>query len=73
MKGLSSYPISAMTEKEKMLCDMIYDANDDPQLTAGRIECKEMWRDCNDLRPRDIPSDSVAVGNPCRVVSRIED
>ncbi len=73
MKGLSSYPISAMTEKEKMLCVMIYDANYAPQLTAERIECKEMCRDCNDLRPRDIPSDSEAVGNPCRVVRRIAD
>jgi len=42
-----------MTEKEKMLKGMIYDANYDPQLIAERIECKEMCRDYNDLRPRD--------------------
>lgn len=42
-----------MTEKEKMLSGMIYDANNDRQLIAERMECKELCRDYNDLRPRD--------------------
>lgn len=40
-----------MTEKEKMLCGMIYDANYDTTLIAERMRCKEMCRDYNDLRP----------------------
>lgn len=40
-----------MTEKEKMLCGMIYDANYDTALIAERMRCKEMCRDYNDLRP----------------------
>lgn len=42
-----------MTEKEKMAAGMIYDANYDPQLIAERLECKELCRDYNDLRPKD--------------------
>ena len=43
-----------MTEKEKMLNGMIYDANHDPQLIAERIRCKELCRDYNELRPKEI-------------------
>ena len=43
-----------MTEKEKMLEGMIYDANYDPQLIAERLEGKEKCRDYNDLRPTDV-------------------
>lgn len=42
-----------MTEKEKMLKGMIYDANYDPQLIAERLDCKELCRDYNELRPKD--------------------
>ena len=42
-----------MTEKEKMLSGMIYDANYDPSLIAERLECKEMCHDYNLLRPKD--------------------
>lgn len=42
-----------MTEKDKMLAGMIYDANNDPALIAERLECKELCRDYNDLRPRE--------------------
>ncbi len=41
-----------MTEKEKMLKGMIYDANNDSTLIAERLECKELCRDYNDLRPK---------------------
>ena len=44
---------NVMTEKEKMLQGLIYDANYDSQLIAERLECKEMCRDYNDLRPKD--------------------
>lgn len=40
-----------MTEKDKMLAGMIYDANNDPALIAERMACKELCRDYNDLRP----------------------
>lgn len=40
-----------MTEKDKMLAGLIYDANNDPGLIAERLECKELCRDYNDLRP----------------------
>ena len=43
-----------MTEKEKMLQGLIYDANYDPALIAERQECKELCRDYNDLRPKDM-------------------
>lgn len=43
-----------MTEKEKMLNGMIYDANNDTDLIAERLECKELCRDYNELRPKDI-------------------
>lgn len=43
-----------MTEKEKMLAGMIYDAGNDPVLVAERLECKELCRDYNDLRPKDM-------------------
>ncbi len=43
-----------MTEKEKMLAGMIYDANNDPALIEERRRCKELCRDYNTLRPSDI-------------------
>lgn len=42
-----------MTEKEKMLAGMIYDAGSDKELVAERLDCKELCRDYNDLRPKD--------------------
>ena len=41
-----------MTEKEKMLSGIIYDANNDQQLISERLECKELCRDYNELRPK---------------------
>lgn len=43
-----------MTEKEKMLAGMIYDANYDPQLMTERQDCKELCRDYNELRPKNM-------------------
>lgn len=42
-----------MTEKEKMLAGMIYDANNDADLIEERCRCKEMCRAYNMLPPRD--------------------
>lgn len=38
---------------------MIYDANNDPALIEERLECKELCRDYNDLRPRDAEARDV--------------
>lgn len=43
-----------MTEKEKMLKGMIYDANNDVTLISERLECKEKCRSYNGLRPKEI-------------------
>lgn len=48
-----------MTEKDKMLAGIIYDANNDPELIAERLECKELCRDYNELRPRDTEAREV--------------
>lgn len=48
-----------MTEKDKMLAGMIYDANNDPALIAERLECKDLCRDYNDLRPRETEARDV--------------
>ena len=48
-----------MTEKDKMLAGMIYDANNDPGLMAERLECKELCRDYNELRPRETEAGDV--------------
>lgn len=46
--------IPHMTEKEKMLAGLIYDANYDSELIAERLDCKELCRDYNDLRPKEV-------------------
>lgn len=42
-----------MTEKEKMLEGLIYNANNDSQLIAERLACKELCHDYNNIRPKD--------------------
>ena len=42
-----------MTEKEKMLRQLMYDANYDQQLIAERQQAKELCYDYNHLRPSD--------------------
>lgn len=42
-----------MTEKEKMLHQMIYDANNDIELLQERTFAKELCYDFNHLRPSD--------------------
>ena len=45
-----------MTEKEKMLNQMIYDANYDKELLKERVQAKELCYDYNQLRPSDEES-----------------
>lgn len=42
-----------MTEKEKMLKQMTYDANYDKELLEERVQAKELCYDYNQLRPSD--------------------
>ena len=58
-----------MTEKEKMLLGMIYDANYDPQLIEERLDCKELCRDYNDLRPRDTEGRTAML---CRIFCEVK-
>lgn len=44
----------AMTEKGKMIRGLIYDANNDAELIAERLNCKELCRDYNELRPKNM-------------------
>ena len=69
-----------MTEKDKMLAGEIYDANYDEELIAERARVKDLCYAYNHLKPshiderkKDIPSNSVAVGNPCKVNKNINE
>ena len=42
-----------MTEKEKMLKQMLYDANDAKELSDDRVRAKDLCYDYNQLRPSD--------------------
>ena len=41
-----------------MLSGLLYDANNDPSLISERLECKELCRDYNDLRPKETEARS---------------
>ena len=43
-----------MTEKEKMLTEMLYNANYDVELISERLMCKEKIYDYNHFRPSEI-------------------
>ena len=43
-----------MTEKEKMLKQMLYDANYDKELMQERMDCKDLCHKYNQLRPSQI-------------------
>ncbi len=45
---------NTMTEKEKMLHNMLYDANYNPELEEDRLECKTMCQEFNNLPIRDL-------------------
>ena len=52
-----------MTEKEKMLSGMIYDANNDPVLIADRLRCKQLCHRYNHLEPTDIENRKELIRN----------
>ena len=52
-----------------MLLGMIYDANYDPQLIEERLDCKELCRDYNDLRPRDTEGRTAML---CRILGEVK-
>ncbi len=43
-----------MTEKEKMLIQMLYDANNDKDLIEERFRAKDMCYEYNNLKPSDV-------------------
>lgn len=43
-----------MTEKEKMLKQMLYDANYDKELMQDRMDCKDLCHEYNHLRPSQV-------------------
>ena len=43
-----------MTEKQKMLAGLLYDANNDPDLIKERLVCKDKIYNYNRLRPSDL-------------------
>lgn len=43
-----------MTEKEKMLKQLMYDANYDEELAEERARCKDLCYDYNRIRPSEI-------------------
>ncbi len=43
-----------MTEKEKMLAEMLYDANNDKNLIKERLLCKDICYEYNNLKPSAI-------------------
>lgn len=43
-----------MTEKEKMLNQMLYDANNDPNLIQERMQAKDLCQRYNQLMPSDV-------------------
>ena len=52
-----------MTEKEKMLQNLMYDANYDPELEQERIACKELCYDYNALRPSEEEQRKALIRN----------
>lgn len=65
-----------VSEKDKMLNGELYDANYNHELIEERNSCKILCQRYNTFGAgsvvnRDIPSNTVAVGNPCRVIKNI--
>lgn len=65
-----------MTEKEKMLRHVLYDANNDPQLLAERANAKELCYDFNQLRPKQTEEQTAIMrrllgrmGDNCQIVA----
>ncbi|HIS48785.1 MAG TPA: sugar O-acetyltransferase [Candidatus Scybalocola faecigallinarum] len=50
-----------MTEKEKMLKGLLYDANCDEELLKEREACKELCYDFNQLRPSQVEEQTALI------------
>lgn len=50
-----------MTEKEKLLAGLLYDANFDPELQAERIACRDLCHTLNHLRPSQVAEQQTVV------------
>ena len=59
-----------MTEKEKMLAGLTYDANYDKELIAERTRAKELCYDYNHLRPSDTEGQQALM---CRLLGRTKE
>ncbi len=65
-----------MTEKEKMLAGVLYDANYDEELEAERMRCKDLCFDFNNTRPSQTERQAElleqivgTLGEDCRVTA----
>ncbi len=65
-----------MTEKEKMLVGVLYDANQDEELEAERMRCKDLCFDFNNTRPSQTGRQAEllrqivgTLGEDCRVTA----
>lgn len=65
-----------MTEKEKMLAGVLYDANHDEELEAERMRCKDLCFDFNNTRPSQTGQQAgllrqivETLGKDCRVTA----
>ena len=56
-----------MTEKEKMLRQMLYDANNDTDLIEERKAAKDLCYDFNHLRPSDTIGQQRIMHHRCRI------
>ena len=51
----------AMTEKEKMLAGLLYDANYNEALMEERLKCKDLCYEFNQLRPSEIEAQEALI------------
>ena len=62
------------SEKEKCHLGTLYDANNDAELIAERRTCKLIRHEYNHILPTEIGKKkkvTLAVGNPCHVITEI--
>ena len=50
-----------MTEKEKMLAGLLYDANYNEALMEERLKCKDLCYEFNQLRPSEIEAQEALI------------
>lgn len=50
-----------MTEKEKMLAGILYDANNDENLIKERLLCKDLCYEYNNLKPSDTETQELLI------------